>query len=62
MGQCLGWKYWAGAESTLAGVELCSMIKQGQMIGSEEMTVWEQFYSSDRLGKNPRLSDGYVLN
>jgi transposase-like protein len=45
MNQCLGWKSWAGAESTLAGVELCSMLKQGQMIGSEEMTVWEQFYS-----------------
>lgn len=45
MHQCLGWKSWAGAESTLAGVELCSMIKQGQMIGSEDMTVWGQFYS-----------------
>jgi putative transposase len=26
MHQCLGWKSWAGAESTLAGVELCSML------------------------------------
>jgi transposase-like protein len=45
MHQCLEWKSWVGAESTLAGVELCSMIKQGQMIGPEDMTVWEQFYS-----------------
>ncbi|CED60694.1 transposase, IS6 family [Moritella viscosa] len=45
MHQCLGWKSWAGAESTLAGVELCSMLKQGQMTESENMTPWEQFYS-----------------
>ena len=45
MHQCLGWKSWIGAESTLEGVEVCSMIKQGQMINSEEMTSWEQFYS-----------------
>lgn len=45
MHQCLGWKSWIGAESTLAGVEVCSIIKQGQMINSEEMTSWEQFYS-----------------
>ncbi|AGH80958.1 transposase [Psychromonas sp. CNPT3] len=30
MHQCLGWKSWIGAESTLAGIELCSMMKQGQ--------------------------------
>jgi transposase-like protein len=35
MHQCLGWKSWIGAEATLAGVELCSMLKQGQMIDSE---------------------------
>ena len=45
MHQCLGWKYWVGAEATLVGVELCSMLKQGQMINSEDKTVWEQFYS-----------------
>ena len=45
MHQCLGWKSWAGAKSTLAGVELCSMIKKGQMINSENLTPWEQFYS-----------------
>ena len=42
--QCLGWKSWEGAESTLAGVELWSMIKQGQMNTTEKMTPWEQFY------------------
>ncbi|MGR3969684.1 IS6 family transposase [Shewanella sp. 1180_01] len=45
MHQCLGWKSWEGAESTLAGVELWSMIKQGQMNTTEMMTPWEQFYS-----------------
>ena len=45
MHQCLGWKSWEGAESTLAGVELWSMIKLGQMDTTENMTSWEQFYS-----------------
>ena len=45
MYQCLGWKSWAGAESTIAGVELWSMIKLGQMDTTENMTPWEQFYS-----------------
>lgn len=45
MHQCLGWKSWEGAESTLAGVELWSMIKLGQMDTTEMMTPWEQFYS-----------------
>lgn len=45
MHQCLGWKSWAGAESTLDGVELWSMIKLGQMDTTENMTPWEQFYS-----------------
>jgi len=36
---------WVGAEATLAGVELCSMLKQGHMIDSEDKAVWEQFYS-----------------
>lgn len=45
MHQCLGWKSWEGAESTLAGVELWSMIKLGQMDTTEKMTPWEQFYS-----------------
>jgi putative transposase len=45
MHECLGWKSWVGAEVTLAGVELCSMLKQGQMIDSEDKAVWEKFYS-----------------
>jgi putative transposase len=45
MHQCLGWKSWEGASLTLTGVELWSMIKQGQMIDSENMTPWDQFYS-----------------
>ena len=45
MHQCLGWKSWEGAESTLAGVELWFMIKQGQMNTTEKMKPWEQFYS-----------------
>ena len=45
MHQCLGWKSWEGAGSTLAGVELWSMIKQGQMNTTEKMAPWEQFYS-----------------
>jgi hypothetical protein len=45
MHQCLGWKSWIGAESTLAGVYVCAMIKQGQIINSEEITSWVQFYA-----------------
>ena len=45
MHQCLGWKSWVGAESTLAGVEVCDMIKKGQLINSDELTPWDQFYS-----------------
>lgn len=45
MHQCLGWKSLEGVESTLAGVELWSMIKLGQMDTVETMTPWEQFYS-----------------
>lgn len=44
MHQCLGWKSWLGAEATLAGIEVCDMIKKGQMIKAEKMTPWEQFY------------------
>lgn len=45
MHQCLGWKSWEGAESILAGVELWSMIKFGQMYTAEMMTPSKQFYS-----------------
>ncbi len=45
MHQCLGWKSWVGAESILAGVEVCAMIKHGQMLDSEGITSWDQFYA-----------------
>ncbi|MCL1127580.1 IS6 family transposase [Shewanella surugensis] len=45
MHQCLGWQSWLGAEATLAGVEVWSMIKLGQMKTDRNMTPWEQFYS-----------------
>lgn len=45
MHQCLGWKSWLGAEARLAGIEVCDMIKKGQMINAEKMTPWEQFYA-----------------
>ena len=45
MHQSLGWKSWEGAESTLAGVELWSMIKLGQMDTAQMTSPWEQFYS-----------------
>lgn len=45
MHQCLGWHSWLGAEATLAGVEVWSMIKQGQMKTDHRMTPWETFYS-----------------
>ena len=45
MHQCLRWQSLISAELTLAGVEVCSMIKQGQMLNSKGITPWEQFYS-----------------
>jgi putative transposase len=41
MHQCFRWKSWVGAEATLAGIDLCSMLK----IDSEDKAVWERFYS-----------------
>nr|WP_255547070.1 IS6 family transposase [Moritella sp. 36] len=51
MHQCLGWKSWGGAESTLVGVEVWSMIKQGQM-----------FPSPQRVTFNNSLHKGYSYN
>ncbi|WP_234911166.1 IS6 family transposase [Vibrio anguillarum] len=45
MHQCLGCKSWLGAEAALAGIEVCDMIKKGQMINAEKMTPFEQFYA-----------------
>ena len=39
-----GFKTFKSAEATIAGIELCHMIKKGQMKDSDGMSVWEQFY------------------
>jgi transposase-like protein len=48
MHQCLGWKSWEGAESTLAGVEIWSMIKQGQMNTTERILFFGGLIVSER--------------
>ena len=45
MRTALGFKSVAGAEATIAGVELWQMLRNGQMEHAGEMTLWEQFYS-----------------
>ncbi|MEH6531243.1 MAG: IS6 family transposase, partial [Photobacterium frigidiphilum] len=45
MNQCLGWKSDEGAKATLAGIELWSMIKNGQLDNPEGLPIWEQFYA-----------------
>ena len=45
MRTALGFKTVAGAEATIAGVELWQMLRNGQMENAGEMTLWEQFYS-----------------
>jgi len=41
----LGFKSFASAKATIAGVELHHMLKKGQMIGADSMPIWKQFYS-----------------
>ncbi|ASG68944.1 IS6 family transposase [Francisella halioticida] len=41
----MGFKSWDSMDSTIAGYELVNMIKKGQHIYAENMTVWDQFYS-----------------
>jgi putative transposase len=41
----LGFKSFASAKSTIAGIELYQMLKKGQMIGAANMPVWKQFYA-----------------
>jgi putative transposase len=44
----LGFKSFAAAQDTLAGIELMHMIKKGQMVvkaGDEGLTAAEQFYA-----------------
>ncbi|WP_434341624.1 hypothetical protein [Motilimonas cestriensis] len=45
MRTALGFKSMAGAEATIAGVELWQMQRRGQMKDKEAMTLWEQFDS-----------------
>ena len=45
MRTALGFKSVAGAEATIAGVELWQMLRHGQMENSGDMSLWEQFYS-----------------
>ncbi len=45
MHQCLRWKSDEGASSTLAGVELWSIIKNDQLDNPEGLSAWEQFYA-----------------
>ncbi|MGF1759129.1 IS6 family transposase [Photobacterium sagamiensis] len=45
MHQCLGWKLDEGAQTTLAGVELWSMIKNGQLDNPDGLSVWDEFYA-----------------
>jgi len=41
----LGFKSFASAKATIAGVELHHMLRKGQMIGAGSTSVWQQFYA-----------------
>lgn len=41
----LGFKSFASAKATIAGVELHHMLRKGQMNDSVDMPIWEQFYA-----------------
>ena len=41
----MGFKSWDSMKSTIAGYELINMIKKGQHINAESMSIWDQFYS-----------------
>ena len=45
MRTALGFKSMAGAEATIAGVELWQTLRKGRVKDTGEMTLWEQFYS-----------------
>jgi transposase-like protein len=40
----LGFKSFASAKATLAGIELYHMLKKGQMINAANISIWQQFY------------------
>ena len=41
----MGFKAFHSAEVTLAGIELCRMLKKGQYVNSENEFAFEQFYA-----------------
>lgn len=41
----LGFKAFAAAKATIAGIELHHMLKQGQMTCANNTPVWQQFYA-----------------
>ena len=41
----LGFKSFASAKATIAGVELYHMLRKGQMVNTANMPVWQQFYA-----------------
>ena len=41
----LGFKSFASAEATIAGIELHRMLKKGQLENAGELSTWEQFYT-----------------
>jgi putative transposase len=41
----LGFKNWFCAAATLAGIELCHMLRKGQHILEGALSTWEQFYA-----------------
>jgi len=43
MHQCLEWKYYVGAKATLAGVDLWSIIKNGQIDNPGGLHIWDEF-------------------
>ena len=40
----LGFKSFAAAEATIAGIELHRMLKKGQMLNAGGIPAWKQFY------------------
>ncbi|MCX7121635.1 MAG: DDE-type integrase/transposase/recombinase, partial [Gammaproteobacteria bacterium] len=41
----MGFKTFHSADATLAGIELCRMLKKGQHINSESLPAFDQFYA-----------------
>ena len=40
----LGFKSFASAKATIAGIELHHMLRKGQMLVADNMPIWKQFY------------------